>query len=233
MFGYFDNFNAAHDTHHQPTMSACQKAARPLTRCLQNSQVSCHSTRAIRTLSSSSRTGNEVATETASYKVAFDPATTTTPKGERALMKAGITPIGSRRRRAAIRTSDNIPFEQLPYQCFQEARKVLQADREEKLKLIQTERLRISNLMAQDASTVSGGEIQKQRRLDSMRRHLEYLKIQADINDPMIKKRFEDGEGKCSFKFDAGFQMLMNFQEICPNPSTATWQTGNGDHTND
>jgi large subunit ribosomal protein L35 len=24
---------------------------------------------------------------------------------------------------------------------------------------------------------------------------LEWLKIQADINDPLIKKRFEDGEG--------------------------------------
>ncbi len=110
-------------------------------------------------------------------------------------MKNGIMPIGSRRRRAAIKTSDNIPFEQLPYHCFQEARKVLQADREEKLQLIQTERLRISNLVATDASTLSGGEAQKQRRLDSMRRHLEYLKIQADINDPLIKKRFEDGEG--------------------------------------
>ena len=28
-----------------------------------------------------------------------------------------------------------------------------------------------------------------------MRKYLEYLKIQADINDPLIKKRFEDGEG--------------------------------------
>jgi len=28
-----------------------------------------------------------------------------------------------------------------------------------------------------------------------MRRHLEYLKVQADINDPLVKKRFEDGEG--------------------------------------
>src|SRR5215469_16763277 len=118
-------------------MSSCQKAARPLTRCLQSSQVSCHSTKIIRAFSSSLRTNNEATTES-NHKVAFDPATTTTPKGERALMKAGITPIGSRRRRAALRTSDNIPFEQLPYQCFQEARKVLQQDREEKLRLIQT-----------------------------------------------------------------------------------------------
>ena len=110
-------------------------------------------------------------------------------------MKSGITPIGSRRRRAALKFSDNIPFEKLPYQCFQEALKVLKADREEKVKAIEKERLRISNLMALDSSAVSGGEIQKQTRLESMRRHLEYLKIQADINDPLIKKRFEDGEG--------------------------------------
>lgn len=110
-------------------------------------------------------------------------------------MRSGIIPIGSRRRRAALRTSENIPFEQLPYQCFQEAIKILKTDREEKLKLIQAERLRIANLAMQDPATIKGGERQKQTRLDSMRRYLEYLKIQADINDPLIKKRFEDGEG--------------------------------------
>ena len=48
--------------------------------------------------------------------------------------------------------------------CFQEARKVLAADREEKLKLIATERLRISNLVATDASNIRGGEATKQKR---------------------------------------------------------------------
>jgi large subunit ribosomal protein L35 len=72
---------------------------------------------------------------------------------------------------------------------------VLQADREEKLQAIAKERARIAHLTAQDASTVPGGEKQKQIRLDSISRHLEKLKILADINDPLIKKRFEDGEG--------------------------------------
>ena len=112
-------------------------------------------------------------------------------------MRSGVLPIGSRRRRAALKTSDNIPFELLPFQCFQEARKVLQEDREEKLDLIRKERLRISNLMDRDVSKVPGGEAQKQVKLTSMRKHLEYLKIQADINDPLVKKRFEDGEGWC------------------------------------
>ncbi|KAH7419359.1 putative 54S ribosomal protein L35, mitochondrial [Cadophora sp. MPI-SDFR-AT-0126] len=176
-------------------MSTCQKAVRPLARCLHVTQPSSHSVRIIRTFTSSSRTYEEATTETVPFKPIFDPATVTNPRQEKKLMKSGITPIGSRRRRAALKTSDNIPFEQLPYQCFQEARKVLAADREEKMKLIATERLRISNLIATDASNIRGGEATKQKRLDSMRRHLEYLKIQADINDPLIKKRFEDGEG--------------------------------------
>jgi large subunit ribosomal protein L35 len=94
-----------------------------------------------------------------------------------------------------LKSADNLPFEQLPYQCFQEARKVLQADREEKLQAIEQERARIARLTAQDASTIPGGERQKQIRLDSMSRYLEKLKILADINDPLTKKRFEDGEG--------------------------------------
>lgn len=72
---------------------------------------------------------------------------------------------------------------------------MLKGDREEKMKEIQTERLRISNLEAQDGAKLKGGEKEKQRRLQDMRNHLEWLKIQADINDPLIKKRFEDGEG--------------------------------------
>lgn len=125
------------------------------------------------------------------------PWTVTNPQLERRMTRQGVQPVGSRRLRAAFRSTDNIPFEQLPYQCFQEALKVLRVDREEKLKLIHTERLRIAHLVATDASNVSGGEEQKQRRLKNMRKHLEDLKIQADINDPLIKKRFEDGIGLC------------------------------------
>jgi large subunit ribosomal protein L35 len=105
-----------------------------------------------------------------------------------------MMPIGSRRRRAAMKSTANIPFEQLPYQCFQEARKVLAEDRTEKIKQIETQRARIARLVVQDPA-VSGGEANKQRRLDSMRTELERLKILADINDPMVKKKFEDGDG--------------------------------------
>lgn len=104
-------------------------------------------------------------------------------------------PIGSRRRRAVIKTlGESIPFEQLPYQCFQEARKVLAEDREEKVKTIELFRARIAQLMEVDPAAC-GGEEKKQRRLDSMRKKLEKYKILADINDPLVKKKFEDGHG--------------------------------------
>jgi len=94
----------------------------------------------------------------------------------------------------------NIPFTQLPYQCFQEARKILQADREEKLKEIETQRARITRLELTDAEQ-AGDEVRKQTRLRSMRIRLEKLKIMADINDPLVKKRFEDGLGTLHRKF--------------------------------
>jgi large subunit ribosomal protein L35 len=109
-------------------------------------------------------------------------------------MREGTPPIGSRRRRAALRTSDNIPFEQLPYQCFQEARKVLLEDRQEKLKAIEVERARLARLRERDAAEM-GGEHRKQVRIRSTEKYLEKLKILADINDPIVKKRFEDGLG--------------------------------------
>ncbi|KAJ4305742.1 mitochondrial 54S ribosomal protein YmL35 [Kalmusia sp. IMI 367209] len=130
----------------------------------------------------------------------LDPAQVEQKRDERRLVRReGVQPIGSRRRRAIInRTTaaqaEQIPFEQLPYQCFQEARKFLLEDRKEKLKEIATQTLRIENLKTQDPA-VSGGEAAKEDRLRSMRNHLNDLVILADINDPMVKKKFEDGEG--------------------------------------
>jgi large subunit ribosomal protein L35 len=96
----------------------------------------------------------------------------------------------------AIRTSENIPFEQLPYQAFQEARKILQEDRQEKLDKIAAAVARLRFLEQTDASTLQGGEAMKARRIDSARKYLDELKIQADINDPLVKRRFEDGLSK-------------------------------------
>lgn len=47
---------------------------------------------------------------------------------------------------------------------------------------------------AQDAAEL-GGEARKKGKLVAMHKYLEHLKILADSNDPVIKKRFEDGLG--------------------------------------
>jgi large subunit ribosomal protein L35 len=124
-----------------------------------------------------------------------DPAMVTSPRLERRLLRQGIAPVGSRRRRAALQNSANIPFEQLPYQCFQEARKVLLADREEKLKQIAAMSEKIAKLEAVPTEQ-AGGEQVKKSKLRAMELHLDHLKILADANDPLVKKKFEDGQGK-------------------------------------
>ncbi|OQO14720.1 hypothetical protein B0A48_00101 [Cryoendolithus antarcticus] len=123
-----------------------------------------------------------------------NPEMVSKPNQERRLEKeTGQSPITSRRRRALLKQTDGIPFEQMPYQCFQEARKVLQEDRKEKLEAIQQQRERIARL--KESRVEPQDEGRKQHRLDSMRQKLERLKILADINDPVVKRRFEDGLG--------------------------------------
>ena len=130
----------------------------------------------------------------------LDPNTIHTRKEEHLLAAHGRYPIGSRRRRAALASTSNIPFEQLPYQCFQEARKILAADREVKLKQIEEERRRIAKVEATDVSKL-GGEVSKKGKLVAMHKYLEQLKVLADSNDPVIKKRFEDGYGMFRLSF--------------------------------
>lgn len=127
---------------------------------------------------------------------ALDPQTVENKKQERRLLRReGVQPVGSRRRRAALRLSavrktEEIPFEQLPYQCFQEARKFLQEDRQEKLDEIKTQQQRIQNAAASNASEQS-----KRDRIARMKIYLNNLIIAADINDPIVKRKFEDGQG--------------------------------------
>lgn len=125
----------------------------------------------------------------------LEPHLAHTPRLERRLLRQkSVTPIGSRRRRAALQAKQQTPFEQLPYQCFQEARKVLKADRLEKISQIETQRTRLEKLRATEVEPQNEGI--KERRITSMTGHLEELKIFADINDPLVKKRFEDGQGR-------------------------------------
>lgn len=186
-------------------MSAAKQATRPAWKCIQCTiQASNRPPSLIRTFIASAVTAEEAQLQQPESSTppplpssrALDPNLVYTRRDERRLIKTtGKEPVGSRRRRAALATlSPQLPFTQLPYQAFQEALKVLRTDRAEKLQQIETQRARIVRLEAQDAA-VSGGEREKQHRLKSMRKYLEELKILADINDPVVKKRFEDGEG--------------------------------------
>lgn len=136
-------------------------------------------------------------TQTTATEADLDP-NTVLPEFEEQLMKAGKMPIGSRRRRLAIRSTGDLPFEHLPYQAFQEARKILSADREEKLGKIQKEIEKINRLEATKPEEIKGGQHIKDMKLRGLRKYVEELKILADANDPVVKKRFEDGTGMFS-----------------------------------
>ena len=128
--------------------------------------------------------------------IPLDPGAVTTQVKERQLLKTGVPLVGSRRRRAALAQTGGIPFNDLPYQCFQEARQILIADREQKLAQIELERARLEAVRNKNAEDIRGGERMKQSKIKSMELHLEKLKIYADINDPNVKRRFEDGYGE-------------------------------------
>lgn len=183
-------------------MAHCERASKPLLQCLRTTSTKglpglpLQSTRAFQ---SSAVAHEQAQTETSSqpFHKAPDPALVSSPRLERRLMRQGLTPVGSRRRRAALQDAPNLPFEQLPYQCFQEARKVLQTDRVEKLEGIKKMKEKIARLEALSPEQAGGKQVQRSR-LGGMKVHLENLMIQADINDPMVKKRFEDGNGTLS-----------------------------------
>lgn len=179
-------------------MAHCERASKPLLQCLRSASrglnsVQLQSTRAFQT---TAITREEAQTEAKSepFHKNPDPSLVSSPRLERRLLRQGVAPVGSRRRRAALQNSDNIPFEQLPYQCFQEARNVLLGDRAEKLKDIQAMREKIARLQAVQPEDAVG-EQSKKSKLRAMELHLESLKVNADINDPLVKKKFEDGQG--------------------------------------
>lgn len=217
-------------------MSRCQQVARPIARCLRQGAPAqpaapSISAAAARFFSNSTSRRDVEPTTTSPTPAAeaqaahdlgdaakasnqlkeqwMDPNTTTLVWAERKLLKQGTDIIGSRRRRAAVRQSPNMPFEQLPYHCFQEARQVLGADREEKLEAIRKTSEEIRKLEARSADVYRAGEHHKQKKLDSLRRHLEQLKIQADINDPAVRRKFEDGLGRSSLHYSMAQTCLL------------------------
>lgn len=181
-------------------MAHCERASKPLLQCLQKTYtkglpgLQLQSTRAFQS-TALAREEAQTEAKSAPFHKSPDPALVTSPRLERRLLRQGIAPVGSRRRRAALQASSNIPFEQLPFQCFQEARKVLIADREEKVRDIQSISEKISRLQALSNEEAGGLQVKKSK-LRAMELHLEHLKILADVNDPLVKKKFEDGQGE-------------------------------------
>ncbi|KAL7785278.1 PEBP-like protein [Trichoderma ceciliae] len=175
-------------------MSRCQAVARPLARQLRRKCAVRPFTAVAARAATAQAQQSSADAPTQPGPLDLDP-NSVLPEFESLLIKEGKMPIGSRRRRVAMRTTPNIPFEQLPYQAFQEARAVLAADRQDKVAKIKEELEKIAALENKDASLVQGGQSMKDTKLASLRRYVEQLKIQADINDPLVKKRFEDGLG--------------------------------------
>jgi large subunit ribosomal protein L35 len=183
---------------------AFEKSARPLARCLQctkNDRTSLpirsfttSRPALLETTTTSEPASTEAPPPPAGQSPTLNPEYVSKPAQERRLIEeTGQQPIASRRRRHMLKQTQNIPFEQLPFQCFQEARKILQQDRKEKLGEIQMQRERIEKLKQQTVAPQD--EARRNHRLASMRERLEYSKILADINDPMVKKTFEDKQG--------------------------------------
>lgn len=185
-------------------MSRCSAVARPIARQLQSQCV-------IRSFTTSAAARATEVAPKPSDPLDLNPDTVL-PEFEEQLIRTGQMPVGSRRRRVAIRTTGSMAFEQLPYQAFQEARSILAADRDEKLLSIQATLDKIAALQEKDGSQLKGGEAMKETKLASLHRHIEKLKILADINDPLVKKRFEDGLGR--FLHPVSFHLRTNQAQV-------------------
>lgn len=84
---------------------------------------------------------------------------------------------------------------------------MLAEDRTAKLKELKETSVEIAKLEQRPANVYWAGEQFKQKKLESLYRHLEDLKIQADINDPAVKRKFEDGLGKFQSEQEAAVSM--------------------------
>ncbi|KAL4968919.1 mitochondrial 54S ribosomal protein mL38 [Aspergillus stella-maris] len=181
-------------------MAHCERASRPLVQCIQKSSMRGLSSVQLQTRAFQTTTAVQEQAQAEPAKQAFhkspDPALVSSKRLEKRLMRQGILPIGSRRRRAALQGSDNVPFEQLPFQCFQEAQKVLRANRDEKLKEIASTAEKIARIEA--LPEAQRATHSTHAKLRALQHHVTKLQVLADINDPLVKKKFEDGKGDMS-----------------------------------
>jgi hypothetical protein len=88
---------------------------------------------------------------------------------------------GSPNEQRAFRTIETMPF-----QTYQLALDVIRKDRLERLEEIKKEQQRIAGHLASGFKPDS-------REIKSMNKHLEWLRVQADINNPRVKYNFDRG----------------------------------------
>ncbi|TKA76451.1 hypothetical protein B0A55_06095 [Friedmanniomyces simplex] len=183
---------------------ALQRASRPVARCVRQSNLLNKRTLATTTIEPGFTDAAPPPPPSAPPSRTRNPLTASTPAAEKQLAQQRQVPVGSRRRRAALASTTQIPFVQLPYQCFQEARAFLREDRQEKLEAIRAQRDKIARLGDQVVVGEQDGEVErrkqreKENRVRSMGRRLAEMKVLADINDPVVKKKFEDGQSDMS-----------------------------------
>ncbi|KAL7271262.1 mitochondrial 54S ribosomal protein YmL35 [Rhizina undulata] len=78
-------------------------------------------------------------------------------------------------------------IESMPFQTFQLALDVIRKDREEKLEQIKVQRERLQNVLKYTGAKPTD------KRVVSMVKYLEDLKVKADINNPRVKYNFDNG----------------------------------------
>lgn len=83
---------------------------------------------------------------------------------------------------ARVRTIESMPF-----QTYQLALKVIRADRLEKMEAVAYQRKKIADIVEREGDKVN------HHRIKELTKHLEYLQIQADINNPRVKYNFDRG----------------------------------------
>lgn len=97
---------------------------------------------------------------------------------------------------------------------------MLAADRLKKLEEIKRAYEKLKALEARPAETYRAGIAHKNKKLYSMRKQLWELKIRADINDPFVRRRWEDGLGKRRMELlSYRLRRLANHNPMCLQPT--------------
>jgi len=117
-----------------------------------------------------------------SLRLSLSPAArTVTSRGLRTRTQ-GSTAEQTAEDAAKMRTIEGMPF-----QTYQLALDVIKKDRIEKIAAVNAQREKIMNVLKKPGMTPDS------QRVREMRSHLEYLRVQSDMNNPRVKYNFDIG----------------------------------------